>query len=332
MYDRAGPAIEATGLAKTYGSGDKAVRALAGVSFTVPAGTVFGLLGPNGAGKSTIVKTLTTLAHADSGHATVAGVDVARDPVSVRRRIGYVPQKPSFDPTATGRENLLLQGRIHGLSGSELRSRADELLERFGLSDAADRLAKKWSGGMQRKLDVALGLIHRPEVLFLDEPTTGLDPEARSEMWDEISGLKSDHGITVLLTTQYLDEADQLADRIAVIDHGRVIAEGTSGDLKASVGAGSLHVRVHDLARREEAARLLGQALATEVQFESDPSALSARIEDSERVAVALAELTRAGVSVSQFALGQPSLDEVFLALTGHPAEAADDTAKEAAA
>src|SRR4051812_23238134 len=223
--------IVAGELVKTYGKGDKAVRALAGVSFSVPAGSVFGLLGPNGAGKSSTVKILSTLSRADSGTATVAGHDVATAPEAVRRSIGYVSQKPGFDPVATGKENLVLQGRIHGLSGPSARRRADELLDLFGLAEAADRLAGKWSGGMQRKLDVCLGLVHHPQVLFLDEPTTGLDPEARTDMWSEISRLATDQGLTVLLTTHYLDEADRLADRLVIVDRGSVVAEGTPDEL-----------------------------------------------------------------------------------------------------
>jgi ABC-2 type transport system ATP-binding protein len=215
-------AIEAEGLIKTY-PGD--VRALNGVSFRVPAGTIFGLLGPNGAGKSTTVKILTTLSRADEGTARVAGVDVVRDPVAVRRSIGVVGQKNAVDGEATGRENLLLQGRLYGLRGAALTARVDDLLERFRLGDAADRFAKGYSGGMQRRLDVALGLVARPQVLFLDEPTTGLDPEVRVAMWEEISSLAREEGLTILLTTHYLEEADQLASQLAIVDRGEIVAE-----------------------------------------------------------------------------------------------------------
>ncbi len=232
------PAIDAAGLTKTYGSGDKAVRALAGIGFAVPAGSVFGLLGPNGAGKSTTVKVLTTLSRADAGTASVAGIDVHRHPARVRRVIGYVSQKPAFDPMGTGRENLVLAGRVHGLSGPAARARAEELLARFDLAEAGDRLAGKWSGGMQRKLDVATGLVHRPAVLFMDEPTTGLDPQARTEMWAEIARLAREDGLTVLLTTHYLEEADRLADRLVIIDRGRVVADGTPDELKAQLRRG----------------------------------------------------------------------------------------------
>src|SRR5262245_65568307 len=221
-------AIDARGLVKTY-PGD--VRALDGLSFEVEAGTGVGLLGPNGAGKSTTVKTLTTLSRADEGEAFVAGVDVLRDPARVRRSIGVVTQRSGVDPQATGRENLVLQGEIHRLARSALRARTDELLARFDLVDAADRLARTYSGGMQRRLDIAIGLVHRPAVLFLDEPTTGLDPEARTTMWEEIARLAADEGLTVLLTTHYLEEADRLASRLAIVDRGRVVAEGSPSEL-----------------------------------------------------------------------------------------------------
>jgi len=227
-------AIDAVDLVKSYpgGRGHEPVRALAGLSLGVAAGTVVGLLGPNGAGKSTAVKILTTLARPDSGRANVAGVDVGTDPQAVRRVIGLVAQKASSDPVATGRENLVMAARIQGLSRQDAGRRAEELLERFGLGDAADRLVRTYSGGMARKLDVAIGLVHRPAVLFLDEPTTGLDPEARADMWAEISTLSTDERTTVLLTTHYLDEADRLADRVVIVDHGRVVVEGVPDELK----------------------------------------------------------------------------------------------------
>jgi ABC-2 type transport system ATP-binding protein len=227
-------AIGAVDLVKSYpgGRGHEPVRALAGLSLGVAAGTVVGLLGPNGAGKSTAVKILTTLARPDSGRANVAGVDVGTDPQAVRRVIGLVAQKASSDPVATGRENLVMAARIQGLSRQDAGRRAEELLERFGLGDAADRLVRTYSGGMARKLDVAIGLVHRPAVLFLDEPTTGLDPEARADMWAEISTLSTDERTTVLLTTHYLDEADRLADRVVIVDHGRVVVEGVPDELK----------------------------------------------------------------------------------------------------
>ena len=230
-------AIEARDLLKTYPGG---VRALDGLGFEVEASTIFGLLGPNGAGKSTTVKILTTLSSADEGTAAVAGIDVGRRPADVRGVIGVVAQRSGIDREATGRENLELQGRVYGLGGRELTSRANELLDRFGLLDAAGRIARTYSGGMQRRLDIAMGLIHRPKVLFLDEPTTGLDPEVRAGMWTEIARLASDEGLTILLTTHYLEEADQLARRLAIVDRGRVVAEGTPEALKSELRGDAL--------------------------------------------------------------------------------------------
>jgi ABC-2 type transport system ATP-binding protein len=222
-------AIEATELVKTY---PPDVRALDGLSLSVQEGTIFGLLGPNGAGKSTTVRVLTTLSRPDSGSARVAGIDVLSDQVGVRRAIGVVGQKHGFDPEATGRENLVLQGEFHAIKGRELQVRVAQLLERFGLADAAGRQVKTYSGGMQRRLDVAMGLLHRPRVLFLDEPTTGLDPEARAEMWKEIERLAGDERMTILLTTHYLEEADRLASQLAIVDHGRIVVQGTPEQLK----------------------------------------------------------------------------------------------------
>jgi ABC-2 type transport system ATP-binding protein len=228
----AGAAIDASELVKTY---TPDVRALDGLSLAVEEGTIFGLLGPNGAGKSTTVRVLSTLSRPDSGSARVAGVDVLDNPVAVRRLIGVVGQKHGFDPEASGRENLVLQGEFHGIGGRELRARVDSLLARFGLTDAASRQAKTYSGGMQRRLDVALGLLHRPRVLFLDEPTTGLDPQARVEMWQEIEGLAGEEQITILLTTHYLEEADRLVSQLAIVDHGRIVAQGSPERLKAEL-------------------------------------------------------------------------------------------------
>ena len=232
-------AIEAEGLIKTY---PKGVKALDGLSFAVQPGSVFALLGPNGAGKSTAVKILTTLARADAGRATVAGIDVAAAPDRVRRAIGVVAQGSGVDIQATGRENLRLQGQIHGIRGPAIEQRAHELLERFGLTDAADRIARGYSGGMQRRLDIAMALVHDPAVLFLDEPTTGLDPEVRADMWAEIARLARERGKTVLLTTHYLEEADQLAERVAIVDRGKVVAEGTPEELKRELRGDAIHV------------------------------------------------------------------------------------------
>ncbi len=226
-------AIVVDGLEKAY----KDVRALDGMSFAVPAGQVFGLLGPNGAGKSTTVRILVTLTKADGGRATVAGHDVAREPVAVRRAIGYVPQASGVDREATGRENLVLQGRLQGMRGAEIERRAGELLDLFGLTEKAEALVKTFSGGQKRRLDVAMGLVHRPQVLFLDEPTTGLDPEARVAMWDELARLAAAETLTILLTTHYLEEADRLAERVAIVSRGKVVVEGRPEDLKRELRA-----------------------------------------------------------------------------------------------
>ena len=247
------PAIEARGLVKTYPAPGKnpRIRALDGLDLTVTFGTIYALVGPNGAGKSTTVKILTTLAIADEGSATVEGIDVRADPARARRAIGVVGQRSGADPAATGRENLVLQGHLYGQSTKAARGRADELLERFALTEAAGRFVRTYSGGMQRRLDVALGLVHRPQVLFLDEPTTGLDPEARTAMWDEITRLAESDQVTVLLTTHYLDEADRLAGRLAVVDRGRVVAEGEPDRLKQDLGVTSLdEVYLHHAGRR----------------------------------------------------------------------------------
>ena len=329
------PAVEVDGLVKTYGSGAKAVTALAGVSFTVPPGSVFGLLGPNGAGKSTTVKILTTLTRADAGTARVAGLHVHRDASSVRGAIGYVSQKPGFDPLGTGPENLVLQGRIHGLSGRAALRRADELLVRFGLTDAANRLTGKWSGGMQRKLDVAMGLVHRPQVLFLDEPTTGLDPEARSEMWAEISGLAQDDGLTVLLTTHYLEEADNLADQLVIIDQGRIVAAGTPDDLKSRLEGDTMHIQLANSDTTATVQRLLDSIPGVR-QVVVDGPAMRAQVADgAAALPTVLSTLDGAGVELAAVTVARPSLDDVYLRYAGRSFRhaddpAADDTKKEA--
>ena len=319
-----GTAIEAVDLVKTYGRRDKQVAALAGVSFAVRTGTVFGLLGPNGAGKSTAVKILTTLSAPDSGEATVAGLDVRRQPDKIRRAIGYVSQKPAFDPIGTGRENLVLQGRIHGMSGGPARRRADQLLRRFGLAEAAGRRAGKWSGGMQRKLDVAMGLMHGPRVLFLDEPTTGLDPQARLDMWAEIATLARQDGLTVLLTTHYLDEADHLADQLVIIDRGRVVAAGSPDALKNELGGDRIQV---ELARPESAGRAHRAVAAATGQDEitAEGTTLRARVPNG---AVALpgvlSALEEAGVEIAAVSVSRPSLDDVYLHHAGRDFGEAD--------
>jgi ABC-2 type transport system ATP-binding protein len=319
-------AIEASGLVKTFGE----TRAVDGVDLAVRPGAVYGFLGPNGAGKTTTIRMLATLLEPDSGTARVLGHDVVRDADSVRRRVSLTGQFASVDEELTGRENLVLLGRLLGYSRPRARTRADDLLDVFRLSEASDRQVSTYSGGMRRRLDIAASLVVTPELMFLDEPTTGLDPRSRNQVWQIIRALVAD-GTTVLLTTQYLEEADQLADRIAVIDHGRVIAEGTSGELKASLGSGALHVRLGEPERRTDAKRMLSNALGVGVHLESDPSALSASVSDPERVARALSDLSRADVPVVEFALGQPSLDEVFLALTGRPAEETETEQEDAA-
>jgi ABC-2 type transport system ATP-binding protein len=312
--------IEAEGLVRRFGQ----AVAVDGVDLTVAQGEIYGVLGPNGAGKTTTLRMLATLLRPDAGMARVFGHDVVREAGAVRSRVSLTGQFASVDGDLTGRENLVLLARLLGYSWRQAGTRAGELLDAFGLAEAADRQVKTFSGGMRRRLDVAASIVVTPDLLFLDEPTTGLDPRSRNQVWEIVRTLAGG-GTTVLLTTQYLDEADQLAGRLAVFDRGKVIAEGTPGELKAAVGAGTLHVRLRDPVRRPDAARALSLALGVPVQPESDPVALSARVAEPERVAHALAALAQAGVAVAQFSLGQPSLDEVFLALTGHPSK--DDAA-----
>ncbi|MEA2307119.1 MAG: daunorubicin/doxorubicin transport system ATP-binding protein [Solirubrobacteraceae bacterium] len=315
-------AIEASSLVKHFGE----TRAVDGVDLAVPSGTVYGVLGPNGAGKTTTIRMLATLLRPDGGSARVLGRDVVAQADDVRGLVSLTGQLASVDDDLTGRENLVLLGRLLGYAGRQARARADGLLEAFGLDDAAGRLVKTYSGGMRRRLDIAASIVVTPELVFLDEPTTGLDPRSRNQVWDIVRALVG-QGTTVLLCTQYLDEADQLADRIAVIDHGRVIAEGTPGSLKASVGQGALHVRLLDPGQRPEAMTLLARALDAAPHAEPDPASLSAPVADAGRASEAVAELARAGLGVAGFALAQPSLDEVFLALTGHPAEDEEEAA-----
>jgi ABC-2 type transport system ATP-binding protein len=308
-------AIEATGLVKSFGR----TRAVDGVDLAVRTGSVYGVLGPNGAGKTTTIRMLATLLRPDAGSAQVLGHDIVEDANAVRGLVSLTGQLASVDEDLTGRENLVLLGRLLGLKRAVAKQRAAELLEAFGLGEAAGRLAKHYSGGMRRRLDIAASIVVTPRLMFLDEPTTGLDPRSRNQVWDIVRALVAE-GTTILLCTQYLDEADQLADGIAVIDHGKVIAEGTPGQLKASVGSGTLHVRLLDPQQRPEAERILAQRLDG-VHLEPDPAALSASCAEGDRGAEAVAELARADIRIADFALGQPSLDEVFLALTGHTAE-----------
>jgi len=306
--------IEANGLVKTY-RGD--VHALDGVSLVAETGTVFGLLGPNGAGKSTAVKILTTLSLPDSGEAHVAGYDVVRQAAKVRLAIGCVAQKSGLDLAATGRENLILQGRVYGMRGRELRSRAQELLDRFGLAESADRTVRTYSGGMQRKLDVAVGLMHRPQVLFLDEPTTGLDPEARVDMWSEIARLAGGEGLTILMTTHYLEEADSLARRLAIVDRGKVVAEGTPDELKGELRGDAIVVELDQAPQDGEVTRALsGVADLRDVTVEA--RTLRARADSGARmVPTVLAALESAGVGVAAVTVARPSLDDVYLRHAG---------------
>jgi ABC-2 type transport system ATP-binding protein len=315
-------AIEARGLVKTYG---KDVRALDGIYLEVGRGTIFGLLGPNGAGKSTTVKILTTLTAPDGGTAAVAGHDVVRHADRVRRAIGVVGQKPGVDPDATGRENLLLQGDLYGLPPREVRRRTHELLERFGLAEAARRLVRTYSGGMQRKLDVAMGLINEPEVLFLDEPTTGLDPEARAEMWEAIERLAGEQSVTVLLTTHYLEEADRLAARLAIVDRGRVVAAGTPDELKSELRGDALVVEL------AEASDGVLQAVAPIAGLREpmlDGRVLRARADEGARALPAvIAALESAGARVAAATLARPSLDDVYLRHAGRTFTSAEEVA-----
>jgi daunorubicin/doxorubicin transport system ATP-binding protein len=315
-------AIEASGLEKSF----RDTKAVCGVDLAVRRGSVYGMLGPNGAGKTTTIRMLATLLRPDGGEARVLGHDVVREADEVRRLVSLTGQLASVDEDLTGRENLIMIGRLLGYGRAEAKQRASDLLEAFGLSEAAGRLVKNFSGGMRRRLDIAASIVVTPELMFLDEPTTGLDPRSRNQVWEIVRTL-SEAGTTVLLCTQYLDEADQLADGIAVIDHGKVIAEGTPAQLKASVGSGALHIRLLDPEQRPSAEPVVARILRTEVHFEADPAALSAPCESADLAAEVVGELSRAGITVANFSLGQPSLDEVFLALTGHTAEeqATDD-------
>ncbi len=317
-------AIEASGLVKSFGD----TRAVDGVDLAVRSGTVYGVLGPNGAGKTTTIRMLATLIRPDAGRARVLGHDIVADADAVRGLVSLTGQLASVDEDLTGRENLILLGLLLGLRRGAAKARADELLAAFGLTEASGKLVKHYSGGMRRRLDIAASIVVTPQLMFLDEPTTGLDPRSRNQVWDIIRAFVAE-GTTILLCTQYLEEADQLADRIAVIDRGKVIAEGTPSELKGSVGSGALHVRLLDPDQRAQAEQVLAGELGA-VTLEPDPAGLSAVCADADRAAEAVASLSRAGVRIAGFTLGQPSLDEVFLALTGHPAEDPADPAEPA--
>jgi ABC-2 type transport system ATP-binding protein len=310
--------VSASGLVKVFGAkGPNTVRAVDGVDLTVRRGEVFGVLGPNGAGKTTMLSMLATLLPIDGGSASIFGVDVAGNPHQVRQLVGVTGQYASVDENLTATENLYLFGRLLGLPKARARATATDLLERFDLTEAATRQIKNFSGGMRRRLDLASSLIARPPLIFLDEPTTGLDPRTRGQMWDTIRELVA-QGSTILLTTQYLDEADQLADRIAVIDRGRKVAEGTSDELKSSVGASTLHVRLEDRESTTRAAGIVERVLGEQPVLTPEAGGLNIALPDPNRAADVLIALRQADLSITTAAVQQPTLDEVFLAITGH--------------
>ena len=309
-------AIETHGLAKSFGG----TRALDGIALRIPRGMVYGLLGPNGAGKTTTIRVLATLLKPTEGTATVMGHDVVREAAQVRRTISLTGQYASVDEDLSGHENLVLVGRLLGLPWRDARERSTELLDAFGLAEAAKRQVRTYSGGMRRRIDIAASLVATPEVLFLDEPTSGLDPRSRNQVWDIVRRIAA-QGTTVLLTTQYLEEADRLAQRLAVIDHGRLIAEGTSGDLKSSVGASALHVRLAVPDQLAKAKAVVVKMLGDGLLPDTGAGALAVKVADSGQAAQVVAGLGKGGVQVREFALGSPSLDDVFFALTGRPAE-----------
>jgi ABC-2 type transport system ATP-binding protein len=309
-------AIETNRLVKTFGG----TRALDGVDLSIRSGSVYGLLGPNGAGKTTTIRVLTTLLRPTEGQALVLGHDVVTDAAHVRRKVSLTGQYASVDEDLTGHENLVLVSRLLGLSWADSRRRATELLGAFGLSDAAGKQVRNYSGGMRRRIDIAASLVTRPEILFLDEPTTGLDPRSRNQVWDLVRQIAAD-GTTVVLTTQYLEEADRLAERMAVVDHGRVIAEGTSRDLKASVGSNTLHFHLANADQREQARGIVTAQLGDGLMPATEPTAFSIKVPDAAAAAVLLGALARAQIPVADFSIGAPSLDDVFFALTGHATE-----------
>ncbi|UDY25287.1 ATP-binding cassette domain-containing protein [Nocardioides sp. Kera G14] len=309
-------AVHATGLVKRFGD----FTAVGGVDLAVQPGEVFGVLGPNGAGKTTTLSMLATLLPIDGGRASIFGVDVAAEPHKIRQLVGVTGQYASVDENLTGAENLWLFSRLHGRSTKQARALSADLLERFGLSEAAGKQIKDYSGGMRRRLDLAASLISSPPLIFLDEPTTGLDPRTRGQMWDTIRELVA-NGSTILLTTQYLDEADQLADRIAVIDRGLKVAEGTPSELKTSVGESSLQLRLSDKGLVEEAARLVEKVAGVAPVLTPEAAGLNVPLPDANKAADVLIALREAGVSITSAAVQQPTLDEVFLAITGHTTE-----------
>jgi ABC-2 type transport system ATP-binding protein len=315
-------AIVAEDLRKRY----RAVQALDGVSFAVREGEVFGLLGPNGAGKSTAVRVLTTLTRPDAGRAFVAGEDVVAQPARVRRVIGYVAQDSGVDWEATGRENLLLQGRIHGMSGAGLRARVEELLGFVGLEEAADRPARGYSGGMKRRLDIAIGLVHRPRVLFLDEPTTGLDPEARAAMWVEVERLAKEQSLTILLTTHYLEEADRLAERVAIVSRGQVVVEGAPDELKAGLRGDSVTVELGDVDGRVDAAAEIVRRIEGASEVTVEERHVRTRVPNgAQAIPAILSALDSSGFPVAAVTTARPSLDDVYLHYTGREFSSEDE-------
>lgn len=309
-------AIETNGLVKTFGQ----TRALDGLNLTIRGGSVYGLLGPNGAGKTTAIRVLATLLKPSGGSATVLGHDVVKHAALVRQKVSLTGQYASVDEDLTGQENLILVSRLFGMSWGDARRRAAELLDAFSLTDAASRQVRTYSGGMRRRLDIAASLVVRPELLFLDEPTTGLDPRSRNQVWDLVRQIAAD-GTTVLLTTQYLEEADKLAERMAVIDHGRVIVEGTSSELKASIGGNALSLQLANTAQRTEATAIITALVGDGILPATDPAVISVTVKDASTAADVLSALSRASIQLAHFSLGAPSLDDVFFSVTGHLAD-----------
>jgi ABC-2 type transport system ATP-binding protein len=319
-------AIEAISLTKTY-PGD--VRALDGLSLEVEEGTIFGLVGPNGAGKSTTVKILTTLSRPDEGEALVAGLNVLDRPDDVRSVIGVVAQRSGLDPAATGRENARLQGHVYGHRGRELERRIDELLEQLDLADAGDRMVRTYSGGMQRRLDIALALVHQPRVLFMDEPTTGLDPEVRVRIWVEILRLAREEGLTVLMTTHYMEEADELASRLAIVDRGRVVAEGSPDGLKGELRGDAVHVELGDSEVNGRIPEMLGRVVGIH-DLLVDGRLVHARVDDGARaVPAVLQALEAGGIPVAAVTVARPSLDDVYLRYAGRTFSHADSNGED---
>ena len=317
-------AIEVTNLRKSYGD----VEVLKGIDLSVKRGSLFALLGPNGAGKTTTVRILATLLRFNAGTVQVFGHDVVKEADAVRRRVSLTGQYASVDEDLTGIENLVLIARLRGFSWADAKLRATELIAAFGLADAGKRQVKQYSGGMRRRLDIAASIVIAPDLLFLDEPTTGLDPRSRRYIWDVIRTLRR-AGTTVLLTTQYLEEADELADRIVIIDHGQIIADGTPSQLKTSVGSGVLRIRLHDAAKRPFATQIITDTLQIIPQQEQEPATLSVQISDTDLISQTIAALAQANIALAEFSLEQPSLDEVFLALTGQPIQQPENKQEE---